>query len=415
MDQAAALAAGPEGPVLQVDVEQRFASGFSVRASLDVMLRPGTMLVLFGPSGAGKTTILRQIAGLERPDAGTIRFGREVWCDIAGQQWRPPQERRVGVVFQEPTLFPHLTVGDNIRYGLRHQTPVPNSGTELRHQTPAPNSGTELRHQTPAPDSGTKLRHQTPAPGSARDVAEIARVLGIAELENRYPRALSGGEAQRVAFARALTPGPRLLLLDEPFAALDAPARLRLRREVRALLHATGTPAVLVTHDRTEALAMGDAVAVVIGGRVRQAGPMSDVFSRPADAAVAASLGIEAVLPARVVASSGGVLEVRVENVVLHVAERDSIAPGSDVYACIRAEDVTLETRSPGGASTRNHLAARVVGIASEGPIDLVALDCGFPLDALITRRSREDLKLTVGAQVTAAIKATSVHLVPRC
>jgi molybdate transport system ATP-binding protein len=384
MDQAAALAAGPEGPVLQVDVEQRFASGFTVCASLEVMLRPGAMLVLFGPSGAGKTAILRQIAGLERPDAGTIRFGREIWCDIAGQQWRPPQERRVGVVFQESTLFPHLTVRDNIGYGVR-----------------------------PGTDRGQTGVRRGSDPGLSPG-AEIARVLRIADLENRYPRALSGGEAQRVALARALTPGPRLLLLDEPFAALDAPTRLRLRREVRALLHATGTPAVLVTHDRTEALAMGDAVAVVIGGRVRQVGPMSDVFSRPADVAVAASLGVEAVLPARVVASSGGVLEVRVETVVLYVAERDPIAPGSDVYACIRAEDVTLETRSPGRASTRNHLAARVVGIASEGPIDRIALDCGFPLDALITRRSREELNLTPGAEVTAAIKATSVHLVPR-
>ena len=245
-------------------------------------------------------------------------------------------------------------------------------------------------------------------------MAEIARLLGITDLENRYPRALSGGEAQRVALARALTPGPRLLLLDEPFAALDAPTRVRLRRELRALLHATGTPGVLVTHDRTEALALGDAVAVVIGGRIRQVGPISDVFSRPADVDVAASLGIEAVLPARVVASASGMLDVRVENVILHVAEREPLEPGSDVYACIRAEDVTLETDPTGRASTRNHLAARIVGIASEGPIDRIALDCGFPLDALITRRSREELQLKVGTQVTAAIKATSVHLVPR-
>lgn len=380
MDHAAPLAPGADGSVLQMEVEQRFAGGFSVCAALDVRLRPGSMLVLFGPSGAGKTTILRQIAGLERPDAGTIRFGREVWCDIAARQWRPPQDRRVGIVFQEPTLFPHLTVRDNIRYGLR-------SGREQ-----------------------VAIRSQ-----SDRDqVAEIARLLGIADLENRYPRALSGGEAQRVALARALTPGPRLLLLDEPFAALDAPTRVRLRRELRALLQATGTPGVLVTHDRTEALALGDAVAVVIGGRVRQVGPISDVFSRPADVDVAASLGIEAVLPARVVASAGGMLDVRVEHVVLHVAEREPIEPGSDVYACIRAEDVTLETDAAGRASTRNHLAARIVGIASEGPIDRVALDCGFPLDALITRRSREELQLKVGTQVTAAIKATSVHLVPR-
>ena len=382
MDQDAALA---------LDVEQRFASGFGVRASLDADLRAGTMLVLFGPSGAGKTTILRQIAGLERPDAGTIRCGGEVWCDVARREWRPPQARRVGVVFQEPTLFPHLTVRDNIRYGIQSRPDAQQMPCGWR-------SGAEQERIGCASDAFN----------------EIATVLGIGDLENRYPRALSGGEAQRVAFARALTPGPRLLLLDEPFAALDAPTRLRLRRDVRALLQTTGTPAILVTHDRTEALAMGDAVAVVIGGRIRQAGPIADVFSRPADVDVAASLGIEAVLPARVLGSADGLIEVGIGAVVLHVAERDAIAAGADVYVCIRAEDVTLETRTAGQASTRNHLTARVVGIASEGPIDRVTLDCGFPLDALITRRSREELHLAAGAHVTAAIKATSVHLVPR-
>ena len=362
-----------EATALNVAVEQRFASGFTVAASLDVTLQPGSMLVLFGPSAAGKTTILRQIAGLERPDAGTIRFGGDVWCDTARQIWEPPQSRRIGVVFQEPTLFPHLTVRDNICYGVRH------------------------RRQAPAVP-----------------VAEIETLLGIEDLGNRYPRALSGGEAQRVALARALAPRPRLLLLDEPFASLDAPTRVRLRREVRALLQRTGTPAILVTHDRAEALAMGDTCAIVIGGRVRQAGPVSEVFSRPADADVAASLGIEAVLPARVVGSSDGLIEVAVGDLVLHVAERESIAPGSEVYACIHAEDVTIETRAAGQASTRNRLAARVVSIASEGPIERVSLDCGFALDALITRRSREELQLAPGAQVTAAIKATSVHLVPR-
>jgi molybdate transport system ATP-binding protein len=383
MDPAAPLTARPDGPArLTVRTEQRFAGGFVLSASLEVELRPGSMLVLFGPSGAGKTTILRQIAGLERPDAGTIRFGADVWCDLARQQWRPPQGRRVGVVFQEPTLFPHLTVRDNIRYGLKPRGQI-----------------------------------SILSPGENRDPTPITALLGVADLEQRYPRALSGGEAQRVALARALAPAPRLLLLDEPFAALDAPTRLRLRRDVRALLHTTGTPAVLVTHDRMEALAMGDAVAVVIAGRVRQVGPVSDVFSRPADVDVAASLGIEAVLPARVVGTSGGVLEVSVEQVILHVAERESMAPGSEVYVCIRAEDVTLETRSPdqkSQASTRNHLPARVVAITAEGPIDRVSLDSGFQLDALITRRSRDELGLAPGMQVTAAIKATSVHLVPR-
>jgi molybdate transport system ATP-binding protein len=359
---------------LSVDVEQEFPSGVVVAPSLDVGLPAESILVLFGPSGAGKTTMLRHMAGLERPDRGRILFNGEVWCDMAGGAWRSPQQRRVGVVFQQPALFPHLSVRGNIEYGLR-----------------------------PAPPAARRQRSD-----------ELIGLLGIADLADRLPRALSGGEAQRVAVARALAPGPRLALLDEPFASLDLPARTRLRREVRTLLQRTGTPAVLVTHDRLEALALGDQIAVVTGGRVRQVGPIAEVFSRPADADVAASLGVEAVLPARVVNSRDGLLSVRIGEIVIHVAERDPAVVGTEVYACIRAEDVTLETQSPAHASTRNHLAARVVAITPEGPIDRVTLDCGFALDALITRRSREELNLGPGAQITAAIKATSVHLVPR-
>jgi len=344
-------------------------------AALDIAIDAGAMLVVFGPSGAGKTTLLRQIAGLDRPARARIAVGGEVWCDTAAGVWVPPQRRRVGVVFQQPTLFPHLTVGDNIRFGIA------------------------------GPGRGS---------GPSPNVAGIAALLGVEALEKRHPRELSGGQAQRVALARALATGPRLLLLDEPFAALDAPTRARLRRDVRALLHATGTPAILVTHDRGEALAIGDLLAVVVEGRVRQTGAIADVFGRPADAEVAASLGVEAVLPARIVGAAAGIVDVAVEGVVLHVAERDPLAPGTQVYACIRAEDVTLETGSAITASTRNHLGATVVSISSEGPIDRVALDCGFPLDALITRRSRDELRLAAGARVTAAVKATSIHLVPR-
>lgn len=362
---------------LHVRLERRFGGGFALAASLDAELRGGAVLVLFGPSGAGKTTILRQIAGLERPDAGVVRFGDDVWCDTARSVWQPPQSRGAAIVFQEPTLFPHLTVAENIRYG------VPAASRSV--------------------------------PGTTgRDPAEIEGMLGVADLEHRYPRALSGGEAQRVELARALATRPRLLLLDEPLAALDAPTRVRLRRDVRSLLQTTGTPAILVTHDRTEALAMGDLIAVVIDGRVRQAGAVADVFTRPHDAGVAAALGVEAVLPGRVVAAGDGLVEIAVGDLVLHAAERESMAAGADVYACIRAEDVTIETRSPGQASTRNHLAARVIAIAPEGPVDRVTLDCGVALDALITRRSREEMQLSIGARVTAAVKATAIHVVLR-
>jgi molybdate transport system ATP-binding protein len=365
----AALLTAAGGPRLRVDATQRFASGFATAAAFDVAMPPGTLLVLFGPSGAGKTTVLRQIAGLERPDAGTIRFGDDVWCDIAARRWVPPQVRRVGLVFQQPGLFPHLTVSDNISYGVRRVSD---------------------------PEQG------------------IAALLGIADLGNRYPGALSGGEAQRVALARALAPRPRLLLLDEPFAALDSPTRQRLRRDVRALLRTTGTPAVLVTHDRTEAMAMGDAVAVMIDGRVRQTGAVSDVFSVPADVDVAAAVGIESVLPARVTGADAGLQTVEVGHVVLHVAERDALPAGTAVFVCIRAEDVTIESRAGAPASTRNRLAARVVSIAPDGPIDRVTLDCGFALDALVTRQARDELRLEVGSDVTAAVKATAIHLVQR-
>jgi molybdate transport system ATP-binding protein len=402
MGAAASLTARPPASTLCVDVEQRFGSGFGLRAVLDVELRPGAILVLFGPSGAGKTTILRHIAGLERPDTGTVRVDGEVWCDTRRGVWRSPQERRVGIVFQEPTLFPHLTVRENIRYGVRPQgdrKSVPFAVRPQGHADPS-NLGSDPRARGSDP------------------IAGITRMIGVGHLENRYPRQLSGGEAQRVALARALAPQPRLLLLDEPFAALDAPTRGRLRHDVRALLQRTGTPAILVTHDRSEALTMGDSMAVAIGGRIRQQGSLSAVFGHPADADVAASLGVEAVLPARIASSWDGLLAVTVAGIILHVAERAGAAgpmtAGTDVYACIRAEDVTLETQSPAHASTRNHLAARVVSMLSEGPIERVTLDCGFPLDALITRRSREEMDLRVGDRVTAAIKATSIHLEPR-
>src|SRR5262245_10348257 len=250
---------------LSVRTRQRFPSGFVTAPELDVALTSGSLLVLFGPSGAGKTTVLRQIAGLERPDEGRLAFDDETWCDAAGGVWVPPQRRRVGVVFQEPTLFPHLSVADNIAFGTRGQS----------------------------------------ARESAR-IAELAALVGVEPLLTRRPRALSGGEGQRVALARALAIGPRLLLLDEPFASLDAPTRVRLRRDVRALLQRMQTPAILVTHDRAEAMAIGDELAVVMNGRVRQVGPIAAVFSRPVDVEVAAALGIEAVLPGRVVGSADG-------------------------------------------------------------------------------------------------------------
>ena len=369
---------------IAIDTTHRFRGGVSIRATLDAALEPGSILVLFGPSGAGKTTILRALAGIDRPTAGTIVFNGETWVDVSTGRFVTPQARRVGYVTQEPALFPHLTAGRNIEYGLRNQS------------------------------SATRSQR--------RD--DLMRAFGIRHCAARDARALSGGEAQRVALARALAPSPKLLLLDEPFAALDASARRTLRKDVRALVRATGASAILVTHDRQEAMAMGDGMAVIADGRIRQVGPLADVFRHPADQTVARSLGIDTVLPA-VVDSVDVDLREAAENAVTLIQLRIGSATlvavadarplrGDEVFACIRGEDVIVERRGASSGSARNHLAGVVAAIEPEGPVDRVTIDCGFEIVALITRQSREQLSLAPGSPVAAAIKATAIHVVPK-
>jgi molybdate transport system ATP-binding protein len=357
-----------------VDITHRFESGTAVRASLARTIAPGSILVLFGPSGAGKTTILRAIAGLLRPDRGKIVSDGHHWFDSTADRFVPPQERRVGYVAQDTALFPHLTVRANVEYGLR--TAVP-----------------EVR------------RHRA---------GELIELVGARGLEDRFPRQLSGGQAQRIALARALAPSPAVLLLDEPFGALDAATRRELRSEVRGLLRDTGTSAILVTHDRLEAMAMGDDLAVMIEGELRQIGLVPDVFRRPADPAVARALGVETVVPATVDGASDGLVSLRIGLARLVAIAGPECAVGAEVFACVRAEDVIVQREVSAQGSARNHLPGLVVGVEPEGPIDRVTVDCGFMLVAAITRQSREELALVPGSPVTAAIKATAIHVVSK-
>lgn len=210
-------------------------------------LRRGQMTVLIGPSGCGKTTLLRLIAGFEVPDRGRVEIGGVT----VAQPGRavPPERRGVGVVFQDYALFPHLTVAENVAFGLPR------------------------------------------GPEGARRAAWWLRRVGLEGLESRYPHELSGGQQQRVALARALAPRPRLLLLDEPFASLDAALRVRLRREVRQIVVEEGVAALLVTHDPAEALSMADVVAVMVSGRILQVGPPEVVYNQPLTPGIAALLG----------------------------------------------------------------------------------------------------------------------------
>ena len=355
------------------EFEKQFPAGPLIRADLKCPASPSSLTVLFGPSGSGKTTTLRCLAGLERPGRGHIRLGDEMWFDSERRIFLPPQQRRIGYLFQEHALFPHLNVNHNISFGL---------GTLGRIE-----------------------RQQR--------VKEIKEMLGLSGLGYRYPGQISGGERQRVALARALVCRPRLLLLDEPLSALDAPLREELRRELRRSLAQLGIPAILVTHDRIEALSLADYVVVFDEGRIRQSGPVQEVFSKPADLKVARIVGVDTVEHATIVTVKDDLATVQIGSTQL-VA---SALPGlnGEVYVCIQAGDVILDK---GAAlthnSARNRLEGRVDALVREGSMVRVSLDCGFPLKALVTNQACQELVLCEGEHVIALLKAPAIHLVPR-
>ncbi|MEM9464335.1 MAG: ABC transporter ATP-binding protein [Actinomycetota bacterium] len=241
-------------PLVARSVVKRFDDVTAVD-HVDLELPAGELLALVGPSGCGKSTLLRAIAGLHGIDSGTVHLDGRLVDD--GGHRLPPERRSVGLVFQEHALFPHLTVADNIAFGLR----------------------------------------DTDAPGRTARVREMLELVDLEGYGGRYPHELSGGERQRVALARALAPAPALMLFDEPFASLDHNLRVTLRQDVVRALKATGTPAVFVTHDQQEALAIGDRIAVMRSGRIRQLGSPAEVYHRPVDRFVGAFMGPASFLP----------------------------------------------------------------------------------------------------------------------
>lgn len=367
---------------LTVDCEKVYRGGATVVARFDVSVEPPQTLILFGPSGSGKTTILRCLAGLERPDRAAIHFAGDCWCDTTRGVCVAPQRRAIGYLPQDYALFPHLTVRQNIAYGLEGR------GAE-----------------------------------SAARVADLIELFQLQGLEERKPAALSGGQQQRVGLARAVVRRPKLLLLDEPLSALDAPVRAALQGELRRLLRQVGIPAVVVTHDWAEALALGDEMVVMSHGRVVQQGSPQQVFVRPVNQEVAHVVGVETVVPGRVVAEAEGLATVEVQGAGAGsglasgaVARLTAVATesvGTDVFVCIRAEDVTIHADGSGLTSARNHMVGRVAQVQSAGALARIVVDCGFPLVAMVTRSALIELNLQVGSSVGASIKAGAVHLVP--
>jgi tungstate transport system ATP-binding protein len=331
----------------------------------------GEVVVLIGPNGAGKSTLLQTLACLREPTAGTLRF--------AGQTIHlhdPPLalRRRLAVVFQEPLLF-DSTVAENVASGLK------------------------LR------GVAKTVLHQR--------VAVWLERLGIAHLAGRQARTLSGGEAQRTSLARAFVLEPDLLLLDEPFSALDPVTRETLTETFHRLQRQTRVTTLFVTHDRLEALRLGDRVAVMDHGEILQLSTTEEVFSQPVNETVASFVGIETILRGRIETQVAGFAEVRVGSGE-RLATASSLPVGTAVTLCIRPEEVTLlaPTEVPLPSSARNHFPAQVIRIIPWGVALKVHLDCGFPLVAFVTRPSVEILSLHEGGTVIATFKATAVHVI---
>lgn len=344
---------------LAVEVRHRLGS-----FELDVELRSDARItVLIGPSGGGKTSTLRAIAGLDRPRAQRVTIGGRTVADSGAGRHLPPGERELGMVTQSSTLLPHRSALRNVALAVRDR------------------------------DRATRL-------AEARSWLER---VGAAELEDRRPSALSGGQQQRVSLARALAGRPRLLLLDEPFSALDAPSRTALRGLVRRLAHETGTPVLLVTHDPTEALTLADHLVVIEEGRVTQEGPPAQVTARPRSPWVADLVGLNLLR-----GTADGTLVRLAGGGELRTAD----AADGPVAVIVHPRAVSLHRVRPGG-SPRNVLTGEIVDLDARGDHVRVRVEGPVPLVAEVTPQAVAALDLADGGAVHLAVKATELQVHP--
>lgn len=286
----------------------------------NLTVESGESVVLLGPSGCGKTTTLRMVAGFEQPTAGSIRIGDNV---VAGPKvFVPPEHREVGVVFQSYALWPHMTVAENVSFGLT---------TRSRKRT-------------------SKLKKEALASATERALAQVQ----LDGLGKRYPHELSGGQQQRVALARALITNPRVLLLDEPLSNLDTRLREEMRLEIRRLQREYGITMIYITHDRTEALGLADRIVSLRLGEIQQVGPPEKLYQQPVSTFVARSLGPANILPG-IVRDDDGTLEIELVT-GQHVAvprpeEGRALGTGDSVQVCVRPHDVAIEEAAPGSGN----------------------------------------------------------------
>jgi molybdate transport system ATP-binding protein len=345
---------------------------FRLRADLDVPAAGVT--AVFGPSGCGKTTLLRCMSGLERAPGGTMRIGSEVWQDESTGRFVPVHRRPVGLVFQEPRLFPHLDVRGNLAFGLK-RTPPQERRIEFDH---------------------------------------VVEALGLEPLLARRPEGLSGGERQRVAIGRALLASPRLLLLDEPLASLDAPRKREILPFVRRLHTEFNLPIVYVTHAVGEILQLASTVVLMRAGTIQGVGPLATAFAAPHARDPLGATGIGTVLDTKVIEHEleYGLTRVDFGGHALEVPHRE-LAPGDLLRVHILPRDVTLQLGPSDARSSALNVLPGTVAEVHTDPTDswsaAVVVDVGCPLIAQVTRKSVATLGLRPGVRVWAHVKAAAL------
>ena len=354
-------------------LEKKYNSKFSL--SVDgLYLKRNKILTIIGPNGSGKSTLIRLLDLLEKPDSGVISFDGENILDTKTDKFAI--RKKIAVVFQEPLLF-NTSVYSNIIMGLKFR--------------------------------GIKLKE-------VRDRLEyFTEKLKIGDIMGRSVKNLSGGEKQRVSLARALILDPKLLLLDEPLANIDQQSRESLRTDLFEVLKKYGKSIIYVTHDRNEAMVLADYMAVMNEGKIEQFAPKEEVFRRPANEFIAKFVGVETLIEGRVASCSQNVAEVKVSNgkgkQMIYVVGRS--AKKKKVTLAIRPEDVILYSMDipPQKSSAMNLFEGKITGIKNIGMFKKIEMDCGFNLISFVTQNSIERLGLDIGKTITAAIKASSIHM----
>ncbi|MBB4953810.1 molybdate transport system ATP-binding protein [Agrobacterium vitis] len=350
--------------MLEIDIEHH-QGRFNLSA--DLVLGQG-LTALFGPSGSGKTTMINAVAGLIRPDRGTIRFDGTLWSDAATGRFLPTHKRRIGYVFQEPRLFPHLSVKANLLYG----------------------------------------RHFAPRLERRENLGYVADLLGIGDLLERAPNRLSGGEKQRVAIGRALMASPRLLLMDEPLSALDGGLKAQILPYIERIRDEAGVPIVYVSHAVEEVTRLATRVVTLHAGHATllEGADHGLLFlpktedSRPGSFLHARIVGHEIQDGLTVATCAAGTLYLKYADLPI----------GSEIRLFVPVGDIVLATGALDGVSSLNRLSGVVQHIVAMGQTVLVKVDCsGQSLEAEITRRSRQALMLAPGTAVSVLFKAVSV------